>query len=161
MTRSLSSRLIALMSLPVLTLTLLLVPPSQAMIPINEAVVINSGSTNTIGYRIYVAPTGDVRAIDGRGSRQDKLPNRLKQRFFHDLKLAIPGSLQQTKRCGQSTSSRTSTIVVLGAQRSADLSCADSAKEKALVQDINNITRLLHVSNVRRGQGQELPTQNF
>ena len=161
MTLSLSSRLIALMSLPVLALTLLLVPPSQAMTPSNEAVIINSGSTNMIGYRIYVNPTGDVRAADGRGSRQGKLSNRLKQRFFHDLKLALSVSSLQTKRCVQSTSSGTSTIVVLGAQRSANLSCAENAKEKALAQDVINISQSLRVSNVKRGQGYELPIQNF
>ncbi|WP_157374099.1 hypothetical protein [Nostoc sp. PCC 7107] len=42
------------------------------MVPNNVAVVINSGSINTIGYRIYVSPTGEANYVNGKGKLPEK-----------------------------------------------------------------------------------------
>lgn len=135
---------------------------ANAMVTRTTAAILNSGSTNTIGYRVYVAPSGAVNYVDGNGQKQGTLSPRLKNKFFKDLKAAMPlSNLAVAKSCMKSTSFGTSTVVVLGGERSPDLSCPGNKQAQALANDIMAITKLLHISNLPRSQGQELPPQNF
>lgn len=132
-----------------------------ALVLNNVAVIRNSGSTNTIGYRIYVSPSGKASYVDGNGSGQGKIAKKLTKRFFHDLKVAEPLSTLPTESCVKSVSFGTSTTVSLGAQQSPDVSCPGNAKAKRLDQDVTEIAKVLHVVNVPKSQGKPLPPQNF
>jgi len=136
--------------------------PMMAMVPINVAVIVNSGSTNTIGYRIYVSPSGEVRYVDGKGSGQGKLSPPLVKKFFQDLKKAEPlGNLSVQKSCVKSTSFGTSTTISLGSERSPDLSCPGNSKARHLKDDVSAIAKTLKVENIPQSQGKPLPVQNF
>ncbi|MBH8575171.1 hypothetical protein I8752_19555 [Nostocaceae cyanobacterium CENA369] len=133
-----------------------------ALVPNNVAVIANSGSTNTIGYRIYVSPTGEANYVDGKGSGQGKLPEKLIKKFFHNLKVAEPlSSLPVKQGCVKSTSFGTTTTISLGGQQSQDISCPGNQKAQKLDTDIIAIAKILKVVNVPKNQGKPLPPQNF
>ncbi|GBE91901.1 hypothetical protein [Nostoc cycadae] len=133
-----------------------------ALVPNNVAVVINSGSTNTIGYRIYVSPTGEANYVDGKGSGKGKLPEKFTKKFFQDLKIAEPlSSLPVKPGCVKSTSFGTTTTISLGGEQSQDISCPGNQKAQKLDRDIIEIAKILKVINVPKTQGKPLPPQNF
>jgi hypothetical protein len=137
-------------------------PPLLALVPNNEAVIVNSGSTNTIGYRIYVTPAGEVSYVDGRGRGQGKLPANLTRRLFNDINAAMPLSkLQVRQSCVKPVSFGTSTTVQLGAERTSDLSCPGNSKAQKLDNDVNAIAKFLRVTTIPTSQGKPLPPQNF
>lgn len=154
---------ISIMSVAAALVTLLIVStnPSKAMVPSTTAVIINSGSTNLIGYRIYIAPSGELSYVAGNGQGQGKLSSGLKQRFFRDLAAAMPLSQLPVSSCIKSISFGTSTVVQLGGERSPDLSCPGNGQSEALSHDLTAIVQSLHIANVPRSEGQELPPQNF
>ena len=133
-----------------------------ALVPSNTVVIANSGSTNTVGYRIYVSPSGQVTYVDGKRQGRGKLSPVITKQFFSDLRAAEPLSqLPMRRPCLKPASFGTSTTVRLGAQQSADLSCPGNDKAELLFKDVNVIRRILHVTNVPRSEGKELPPQNF
>jgi hypothetical protein len=136
--------------------------PSAALVPTTTAVITNSGSTNTIGYRAFVAPSGIVNYDTGKGPGQGRLPTSLTAKFFRDIKAAMPLAQLPVKRgCIKSVSFGASTFVVLGVERSPDVSCPGNAKAQTLESDVNLIVKALSVGNVPWSQGKELPPQNF
>lgn len=135
---------------------------TMALVPNNVGVILNSGSTNTVGYRIYVSPSGEVNYVYGKGSGQAKLPEKLTKRFFRDLKLAEPlSNLSVKPNCVKSTSFGTTTTVSLGGQQSPDITCPGNGKALRLENDVIAITKTLKVVNVPNSQGKPLPPQNF
>lgn len=136
--------------------------PSTALVPINEAVIVNSGSTNMIGYRIYVSSSGEAHYVDGKGQGQRKLPSDLARRLFWDIKAAMPlSNLPADQHCMKSSSFGTSITVRVGAEQSPDLSCSDNRKVQMLDNDVEAIAQFLHVTNVPKSKGKPLPLQNF
>src|SRR5437879_5663764 len=98
----------------------------------SQAIIINSGSTNSLGYRIYVAHNGTATYIVGNGTRYGvgngtrygRLSQELTLRFFHDIALAQPlSSLPSIRACAKSVSFGTDTYVRFEGQTSPDLSC--------------------------------------
>ncbi|MEH2243460.1 hypothetical protein [Nostoc sp.] len=134
---------------------------AMALIPNNVAVILNSGSTNTIGYRIYVSQSGEVNYVDGKGSNQGKLSEKLTEKFFRDLKVGEPLSNLPVRGCVKSVSFGTSTIIRLAGQQSQDISCPGNAKAQRLDNDVIAITKALNVVNIPRSQGKALPPENF
>jgi len=136
--------------------------PSIALVPLNVATIINSGSTNTIGYRIYVNPSGQANYVDGKGEGQGTIPQRLTRKFFKDLQTAKPlSTLPVRQPCIKPTSFGTSTTIKLGAEQSPDISCPGNAKAWALDNDVIAIAKFLKVTNVPITEGKPLPPQNF
>ena len=134
----------------------------MALVPNNVGVIFNSGSTNTIGYRIYISPSGDVNYVDGKGSGTGKLSKSLTKQFFNDLKAAEPLSKLPVKQpCIKSISFGTATTVSLGSQQSSDINCPANGKAKSLDNDVIAILKALKVGNVPINQGKPLPPQNF
>lgn len=134
---------------------------AMALVPNNVATILNSGSTNTIGYRIYVSRSGEVNYVDGKGSNQGKLSEKLTEKFFRDLKVAEPLSNLPVRGCIKSVSFGTSTIIRLAGQQSQDISCPGNAKAQRLDNDVIAITKALNVVNVPKSQGKPLPPENF
>ncbi|MBD2441408.1 hypothetical protein [Nostoc sp. FACHB-110] len=152
----------SLLALTGISLLASLSPSAIALVPNNVAVIVNSGSTNTIGYRIYVSPTGETNYVDGKGSGNGKLPEKLVKRFFNDIKVAEPLSKLPTKpSCVKSTSFGTTTNVSLGGEQSPDLSCPGNSKARRLENDVIAIAKTLNVVNVPTSQGKPLPPINF
>ncbi|MEH2411682.1 hypothetical protein [Nostoc sp.] len=134
---------------------------AMALVPNNIAIILNSGSTNTIGYRIYVSPNGEVNYVDGKGSNQGKLSEKLTKKFLGDLKVAEPLSNLPKQSCVKSVSFGTTTTIRLADQQSPDISCPGNAKAQRLDNDVIAIAKALNVVNVPKSQGKPLPPQNF
>jgi len=135
----------------------------------SQAIIINSGSTNTLGYRIYVAHNGTATYIVGNGTRYGstrygstrygRLSQELTIRFFHDIALAQPlSSLPAIRTCTKSISFGTDTYVRFGGQTSPDLTCAENEQAQRLAADANSINAELKVDNTIKSHTGELPT---
>jgi hypothetical protein len=121
------------------------------------AVIVDSGSTNTAGFRIAVEPSGDAELTIGprRSGRppddkptqmRRKLPDTLVKRFYFDLGDAGPLSFLPKQRCMKSASFGTKLTIELGGEETPDLSCGggDNAKLQALVRDVNEIVQFFN-----------------
>ncbi len=110
------------------------------------AVIVDSGSTNSMGYRIDVWSDGSAQSVlHSRGSAAHGSPKAfslspsLATRFFADLKAARDGNALGTP-CMKSASFGTSTHVTWHGWISPDLDCpAGNSLTAALVSDVNAI----------------------
>lgn len=121
------------------------------------AVIVNSGSTNTPGFRIAVEQSGNaeytaaprrmIRPPSGETPQtQLQLPDTLVKRLYADLDAAKPFSSLPHQRCAKSASFGTTLTIALGLQETPDLSCggSDNEKLKALLRDANEIVKLFN-----------------
>jgi hypothetical protein len=145
----LSKPVLFLLSATVLP-ALLFSQSTPAGVPSTTAIVVNSGSTNFMGYQITVAPSGSVSYVMGKKSGKGKLTATLTQKFFQDIKAAMPLSQLPKQGCIKSTSFGTSTVIILGSERSPDVSCPGTPKETALNEDAEAIAKVLKISKVPR-----------
>ena len=117
-----------------------------------SAVILNSGSTNTAGYRISVERRGDAEyTVTPRRQRSEesvepmhhKLTDALVQRFFADLESAEPLEELPSTHCLKSASFGSSTIIQFGHEQTPDLSCPTAQNEhvKSLMRDVTEIAR--------------------
>ncbi len=117
------------------------------LVPANVAVISNTGSTNTVCYRIYVSQSGQATYVDGDRQGNGIISAALASKFFSDISAAQPLSQLPEKHCLKSVSFGTSTFVRLGGEESPDLSCPGNAKAEALFNDAEAITQALKVTN--------------
>lgn len=123
----------------------------------DTAVIVNSGSTNTTGFRIVVEQSGNAEFTAGtRGparppgqkpkQMQRQLPDALVQRLYSDLGVATPLSSLPAQRCMKSASFGTKLSIEFGGEETPDLSCqgGDNAKLQALTKDANEIVKLFN-----------------
>ena len=116
------------------------------------AVILNSGSTNTAGFRLTVEKSGDAEYAPlprkyGPQSpaptepTRHKLPDALVQRFYSDLEAAKPLSGLPRERCMKSASFGTTTIIQFDGEETPDLSCpnARDPHTQALMRDVDEI----------------------
>ena len=132
------------------------------MVMTTTIVITNSGSTNTIGYRIFIGATGEASYVSGAGSGKATLPATLYAKLKGDVDAAKPLSGKaRAVTCMKPASFGTSTYLALGGDRTEDLSCPGNAAEQELKEDIEAVVAFLKVDNIPRSQGKELPPQNF
>jgi hypothetical protein len=118
----------------------------------DSALITNSGSTNTLGYRIELRPDGSATVAMVRGpsaspspAKSFTVPSGTAKQFFTDLAAA---------RQAKSASFGSSTYVAWQGWRSPDLSCPPSdATGKALVNDVEEIRKAAGVSAAPLRQG--------
>ena len=116
------------------------------------AVILNSGSTNTAGFRLVVEKSGDAeykplprkygpQSSAPTGPTRRKLPDALAQRFYSDLEAAKPLASLPRERCMKSASFGTTTIIQFGGEETPDLSCpsAQNSHLRALMRDVEEI----------------------
>lgn len=117
--------------------------------------IVNSGSTNTAGFRIEVKPSGEaeytsqprrIGFLRGEEPRnvQKTIPKGLADRLYRDVKAARPLSALPPQHCVKSVSFGTRLTIEEGDDSSPDLSCGDGGNEKlkALIADANEIVRI-------------------
>ena len=114
--------------------------------PAETAVIENTGSTNTNGYRIMVSSTGGA-SLDGKARG---LPMAVNKQLFHDLAAAMPLTDLPARHGMRSASFGTRTFITYKGQRSPDLTFGGDPKATALKADIDAITQALHVGNTPR-----------
>ena len=126
----------------------------------DSALVTNSGSTNTLGYRIELHPDGSATVAMVRGpsaspspAKSFTVPSGLAKQFFTDLAAARQAKTV-TQPCMKSASFGSSTYVAWQGWRSPDLSCPPGdAAGKALVNDVEEIRKAAGVSAAPLRQG--------
>ena len=121
--------------------------------PSDNAVIVNSGSTNSYGYRIEVSPDGKASvSMQERGGAAVGTPKPFAveastaTKFFADLAAARKGNVQ-TVPCMKSASFGSSTHVLWQGWTSPDLTCPpkDSLGD-ALVTDVEAIRKASGIS---------------
>ena len=125
---------------------------------VRTAVIENTGSTNTRGYRITVSAAGaaDWIATERRGgvvtgkAQQATLSAPLAKRLFHDLDAARPLAGLKVNHGVRSASFGTQTFVTYKNQRTPDLTFGGDAHATALKADVGAITQALHITNAPR-----------
>jgi hypothetical protein len=124
-------------------------PVPGARIPTgpDEALIVNSGSTNRAGYRLRVYADGTTALQQGDVSLRKRVSLTLVQRFFGDLRAA--GALDALPRgsCMKSTSFGSSTYVGYRGTMSPDVSCpSGSTAARALAVDADALAAAAGVS---------------
>jgi len=120
----------------------------------NIVLIINSGSTNTPGYRLSVYASGRAewflfRRRNGPfcSSSNGKLPPELTQRLFSDLRSLMPLDKLPVAHCMKSISFGHTLQVTFEGVTSLDLSCAGNPTETdKLVKDLAEINTTLGIS---------------
>lgn len=127
-----------------------------------QAVIVNSGSTNTTGYRILVLESGLVRLTNlgraGQPSQTEggRLSASLTHKLFRDLAAAMPLSQLPAGHGFKSVSFGTSTHIEYKGQRTPDLSFPANAKARDLAGDATAVAGALHLKNGPRRPAQPL-----
>ncbi len=117
--------------------------------------IVNSGSTNTAGFRIVVEESGQAeytaqpRRFPAQQSGTPKaitrtIPKSLAKTLYADVDAAKPLSLLPAARCAKSASFGTRLTVQAGGDTSPDLSCGDGGDEKmrALIRDVEAVINI-------------------
>lgn len=124
-------------------------PPAYLRVPTSgdEALIVNSGSTNSAGYRLRVYASGWTALQQGDVAVKKRVAAALIARFFADLNAAGPLDRLPTARCMKSVSFGSSTQVGYRGKMSPDLSCPSSAPAvRALAIDTSALADAAGVS---------------
>ncbi|HKW44040.1 MAG TPA: hypothetical protein VJN22_00195 [Candidatus Eremiobacteraceae bacterium] len=116
-------------------------------VPKGAAVILNTGSTNTLGYRIVVQPSGAAEYVNGSRRAAASIPRSLATRFFKDLQAAMPLSSRGASDCMKSASFGYSSFVWWKGSRSGDLTCGGGG---AVDADALTIAQALGASTALR-----------
>lgn len=126
---------------------------------VQTAVIENSGSTNTFGYKITVTKTKGTYHMSsvsngGKDSSTDSgMPSGVQplvSRLFADLNAAMPLTSLPARHGMRSASFGTSTFITYKGQKSPDLTFATDPRATALKADIAAIIKTLGVGNSPR-----------
>jgi hypothetical protein len=117
-------------------------------VPKGAAVILNSGSTNSAGYRIVVQRSGDAEYVLGGTQTFGKIPSALAATFFDDLGKAMPLSAIDVAPCMKSASFGYSLFVWWHGQRSPDITCPGAA---ALASDAAAVASALGIRAMMNG----------
>lgn len=135
-------------------------PPVPALpVPRGSAVILDTGSSNTLGYRIVVQPSGSAEYVMGDATHGGRLPNALAVRFFRDLSAAMPLSQLRANQCMKSASFGISLFVWWRGQRSPDVSCSGPPEVAALNADLSGIASALGIRTTVRHFVPMLPNE--
>lgn len=112
-------------------------------------VIVNSGSTNSPGFRIVVERSGDAKYTPTRRAEspepvQRRVPAALVRRFYADLEAAKPLSALPAEHCAKSASFGTKLTVESGGDVTPDLSCPSphDPRIRTLARDTNEIVKV-------------------
>jgi hypothetical protein len=109
------------------------VPGLRLPVAAGEALIVNSGSTNQLGYRLRVYDTGWTAVQQGDAAIRKRVPAALVKRFFADLRAA--GRVDRLPRatCMKSMSFGSTTQVAYRGSMSPDLSCPSTSAAARLL----------------------------
>ncbi len=120
-------------------------PVPYLPVPKSAAVILNTGSTNSLGYRIVVQSSGVAEYVAGDTRAKARVSAAMAAKFFTDLRAGMPMSKLPIMGCMKSASFGTSTFAWWRGERSGDLECAGDAHGKVLAADVAEIARELKI----------------
>ena len=128
-----------------------LVPAARIPTAADEALIVNSGSTNRAGYRLRVYADGTTALQQADAAVRKHVSLALVERFFADLDAA--GALDKLRRasCMKSASFGSATYVAYRGKMSPDLTCPSaSPEERALAIDADTLAAAAGVTMLLR-----------
>jgi hypothetical protein len=129
------------------------VPAARIPTAAGEALIVNSGSTNSAGYRLRVYADGTTALQQADAAVRKHVPLELVNRFFADLRAAGPLDALPHGSCMKSTSFGSSTMVAYRGKISPDVSCPSaSPAERALAVDATALASAAGVTMLLRPQ---------
>jgi hypothetical protein len=135
--------------------------PQHGMVMSTTIIITNSGSTNTIGWRVTIGAGGEAYYVTGDGPGSGTLPTEVNTKLRADIEAAKPlASLPQEQPCMKPMSFGTKTFIAVGGDQSPDITCPNNDKGETLKDDVDRVVAFLKLRNVPRSQGKELPPQN-
>jgi hypothetical protein len=140
------------------TLALLAVPALGAAR--DGATIVNSGSTNAVGWNIKIWSDGAGSvAKTGGEPRAFVLPGSATGRFFADAKAARMAA-RSGGGCMKSASFGTRTFVQWHGWQSADLSCpASGPANRTLASDLDGIENAADIASLQTGRLIRIPSE--
>ena len=152
--RNLFPRFFTLAAAGLLFAALPAIAKSKAM-PVQTALIENTGSTNTLGYQLQISSDGTVAKLFKTAIRVTTviikpIAARDAGKLFQDLNTAMPLSALPVRHGMRSASFGTETYITYKGQKSPDLTFASDPRTVALKADIDAITKAAHVGNVLR-----------
>ena len=120
----------------------------------DQAIITDSGSTNTPGYQVTVHPSGSAEwSVSRRRNslacpgQTEKLSPDLTQRFFADLRSMMPLDKLPAGHCAKSVSFGTTLRVSYQGATSPDLTCpGNGAQTDNLLKDLSDINKALGIN---------------
>ena len=98
-------------------------PVPYLPVPHDAAVIMNTGSTNGLGYRIVITRDGSAQWVMGTTRQTAQVSKQKTDALFNSLSAAMPLSALPAAHCLKSASFGTSTFAYWRHQRSTDLEC--------------------------------------
>jgi hypothetical protein len=138
-------------------------PSATGSVPADAAVIVNSGSTNTMPWRIVVRPDRSVAVSVGSAAPSTKqLTAATTATFFKDLGATGSFSSLHAEPCMKSASFGTTTHITYKGSTSPDLSCTFSDVAGKLSKDVAAIRQEVGIDDsagslFRRFHGQPIP----
>jgi hypothetical protein len=135
-----TNRLIIALALCVLGIAPALAVQPVPYLPVQHgaAVILDTGSTNTLGYRIVIQRSGKVEYIKGTTRAVSHVDPALAEQFFADMQRDRPFAEHSISNC-MKTSFSSSLYVWWRGQRTADLSCPVAPTEVAVAAGARRI----------------------
>jgi hypothetical protein len=126
-------------------------------VPLDSAVIVDSGSTNTLGYRIEVRSDGSASVSTGSSSPKPfTVPQATVERFFADLAAARKGNAT-TAPCVKSASFGSTLRITWQQWVSPDLTCPPKdALGAALITDAQTLREVAGIGAAPLRQGPEI-----
>ena len=117
----------------------------------DEATIINSGSTNTAGYRLRISADGSTYLNQANLPLRRQIPPQLVARFFNELHAAGAMASLPDAHCMKSASFGSTTQIGYRGVMSPDVSCpGTSPVARALSIDVTAIAGAAGVSMLPR-----------
>jgi hypothetical protein len=128
-----------------------------AAAPLDSAVIVDSGSTNVVGYRIEVRSDGSASVSAGSSTPKPfTVPQATAERFFADLAAARKGNAT-TVPCVKSASFGSTLRITWQQWVSPDLTCPPKdGLGAALVTDVQTLREMAGVKSAPLRQGPEI-----
>jgi hypothetical protein len=121
-------------------------PPGALHTVPGDAVIRNSGSTNTEGYAIVIHPDYSVDVAVGGTTQHKTLGEPQAKWLFAKLKADEPLASLAAGRCMKSASFGTVTTIAYDGQSTADLSCGGGDQVRELNRTIGIIVNQLGIA---------------
>jgi len=128
-------------------------PVPYLPVPKGAAVILNTGSTNALGYRIVIQQSGAAEYIHGDKRATATVPNAVTTKFFTDLQAAMPLKVHPMIHCMKSVSFGTSLFVWWKGARSYDLTCGTNV----LTDDAYAVAQALGLSTAMNAPMHPVP----
>jgi len=134
----------AALAVPMLAFAAAAVP--YVAVPRGGAVILNTGSTNSAGYRIAIGQDGSATYVQpGRAPVRGQVPADIANKFWSDVRAAMPLSQLRAGACMKSASFGVSMFVWWHGSRSPDVSCPLDDRSRALAGDATTIANALGI----------------